>query len=285
MNSFYGVLAARSFRFAYPQLAEAITSFGQHMLKKTRTMLEEMDYAVLYGDTDSLFVDKGFSHPVSLVHALREGQLLANRLNRQLAEYIQQNWQVTSYLVLEFEKFYRFFLLPSMRHSQSGRAKGYAGWREAGEDKLEIVGLEAVRSDWTPLAKTLQKQLLTMLFREAPTAEMAAHVKTCVSQMEQGSRDGELVFSTRLHKPLSEYRKTTPPHVKAARLLPEPQRTVRYVMTLQGPQPLGYVNAPLDYDFYRQRQVFPIVAGIAPYAGLDAQALCRMQGGQGTLFS
>ncbi len=59
MNSFYGVLGASGCRYAYGELAGAVTSFGHHFLQLARDHFEAMGYRVLYGDTDSVFVRTG----------------------------------------------------------------------------------------------------------------------------------------------------------------------------------------------------------------------------------
>ena len=59
MNSFYGVLGTPRCRFYSPETANAITSLGQKILRWTRDTLEKRGHPVLYGDTDSLFVDLG----------------------------------------------------------------------------------------------------------------------------------------------------------------------------------------------------------------------------------
>ena len=57
MNSFYGVMGSVACRFRCGNLAGAVTGFGQHFLSKTRSWFEKQGYKVLYGDTDSLFID------------------------------------------------------------------------------------------------------------------------------------------------------------------------------------------------------------------------------------
>ena len=56
MNSFYGVLATPACRFFNPQISNAITGFGREVLLWSRDRIEGWGNAVLYGDTDSLFV-------------------------------------------------------------------------------------------------------------------------------------------------------------------------------------------------------------------------------------
>ena len=56
MNSFFGVLANPACRFYNLDIANAITHFGRHIIQLTATKIEEQGYAVIYGDTDSIFV-------------------------------------------------------------------------------------------------------------------------------------------------------------------------------------------------------------------------------------
>ena len=57
MNSFYGVLGTPACRFHNPELANAITSFGREVLLWSKARIESFGKRVLYGDTDSLFVE------------------------------------------------------------------------------------------------------------------------------------------------------------------------------------------------------------------------------------
>jgi DNA polymerase-2 len=83
------------------------------------------------------------------------------------------------------------------------------------------------------------------------------------------------VYRKNLRKGVDQYTKSSPPHVKAARLLPSPGGVIRYVITVDGPQPVGHVTSPIDYDHYVDKQVAPIVESIAKAARFDAQAAIR----------
>lgn len=275
MNSFYGVLATDSCRFADSAIADAITGFGQQFLAWMRNHFENLGFSVLYGDTDSLFVQVSSLAGLSLAERLQEGRRLCAEANAALAASIAQDYALTSHMELEFEKYYRSFFLPSMRQGEAGRAKNYAGLRqdEATED-LEITGMEAVRSDWTRLARDLQKDLLRQLFRKEDPERMLETVKTRIHKLLAGELDADLIYRKRIRKPLSAYTKTTPPHIKAARLLPKTVRVIRYVMTENGPEPVGFQQAPLDYGFYIEKQIRPIVEGLAPFASFSAKDAC-----------
>ena len=274
MNSFYGVLASASCRFAAPQLAGAITEFGHYILRWCRDELEKDGYKVLYGDTDSVFVDLNAPDLADPDEALRLGGAVCKRINERLAEHVKERYGVSSFLELELEKHYHRFLLPSMRgDSERGRAKGYAGLRlDRDGDRVEIVGMEAVRRDWTDLAHQLQAVLLDRVFHEAPGVEIEEEVYRWVLSVQSGKNDDLLVYRKNLRKPVESYTRSVPPHVKAARLMDNPAGVIRYVVTRDGPQPEGQLDAPVDYGHYIEKQIRPIVTTISQVYDLDVEA-------------
>lgn len=276
MNSFYGVLGTDSCRFAAPSLAGAITSFGHEVLRRTRDQFENLGYEVLYGDTDSLFVAVGENMPPQLDGVLSKGKSLAQEMGGELANHIRDKYGVQSRLELKFEKYYAKLLLPNSRGGES-KAKNYAGVKRGLEgDQLEVTGMEAIRSDWTPLARNLQLQLLELLFKEAPKKEIVSHIQKTVRAVLAGKLDQDLVYRKTIRRELASYTKTTPPHVKAARLLPHKTRVVRYMQTISGPQPLGYITAAIDFDHYIEKQIAPIVDPFAELAKFDGPSSYRI---------
>jgi DNA polymerase-2 len=273
MNSFYGVLATEASRFSSPSIAGAITSFGQHVLRWTQDLLEAEGLRVRYGDTDSLFVDAGLEKDISAEEAHRRGTEIAAFINQRLAEYVRSTYEVESRLEIEFEKHYRRFFLPTARgSSERGRAKGYAGLRldaGAGGEALEIVGMEAVRRDWTPLAQEFQRELLTRVFHDASVEEIKTYIACVVDAVRSGCMDDKLIYRKALRKPVEDYTKTRPPHVQAASLLPRPSGVIRYLMTTAGPQPEGHLNAPIDYKHYIKKQLKPIAESITDIVCID----------------
>jgi len=274
MNSFYGVLASSSCRFSAPQLAGAITEFGHYILKWCRDELEKDGYQVLYGDTDSVFVDLNAPDLSDPGEALRLGRGVCDRINARLAGHVMDRYAVASHLELEMEKHYHRFLLPSMRgDSERGRAKGYAGLRREGDaDLVEIVGMEAVRRDWTDLAHELQAVLLERVFHEVPGVEIEEEIFRWVHAVQSGHKDDLLVYRKNLRKPVASYTRSVPPHVKAARLMENPAGVIRYVVTRDGPQPEGQLTSPIDYTHYIDKQIRPIVKTVAQAYDLDVEA-------------
>ena len=282
MNSFYGVLASGSCRFAAAEMAGAITEFGHYILRWAQERLEDQGVRVIYGDTDSVFVDPGLGEEVSADQARILGAQLCAEADQALARHIGEEYGVESRLELEFEKYYLRFLLPPMRGSEKGRAKGYAGLRVvAGEERLEIVGMEAVRRDWTRLAHQLQRQLLDLLFHDAESEAIEACAVEWVRALRAGEKDADLVYRKSLRKPVADYIRNVPPHVQAARLLPRPRGVIQYVVTCDGPQPVGRLSTPPDYEHYARKQIEPILRTIAQICPIDVESVMK---GAASLF-
>jgi len=269
MNSCYGVLATPACRFYSSPVANAITHFGQSILLWARRHVEETGHRVLYGDTDSLFVESNATTPD---YARQIGKELAERINRDLSKHLRATFRVTSHLELEFQRLYLKLFLPAMRHGTAGARKRYAGLvEEAGAPQLLFVGMESVRSDWTELSKEFQKGLYERVFSGEPVEEF---VRDFVARLRSGACDDLLVYRKALRKPLAEYTETTPPHVKAARHLPKiSSRLISYVVTVNGPEPLGYRESPIDYDHYIEKQLEPVADAVLSHVGTSFHAV------------
>jgi DNA polymerase-2 len=273
MNSFYGVLATDACRFSRGAIAGAITEFGHYLLRWARALLEGAGCRILYGDTDSLFVDAHLGNECDDETVYRRGTGLCEWVNEELRKHIRETWHLESHLELEFEKQYRRLLLPPMRHGTGGRAKGYAGLLVDGE--VEVVGMEAVRRDWTSMAHTLQRQLLALLFQDAAAATIESHVVRWIGALRRGAMDGDLVYRKNLRKSVEAYKRAVPPHVRAARLMKNPSGVISYVMTVRGPQPVNQVTAELDYEHYIKTQIEPLLRTLAAVMPFDVDGAVK----------
>lgn len=265
MNSFYGVLGTSACRFYNPALANSITGMGREVLLWSKRWFEAAGFAVLYGDTDSLFVQT----PTTDSELARDrARQLAAALTADLARYVEERWRVPSRLELKFEKLYLKLFLPHARHSTRGASKRYAGLRYGdGVDQVEFIGMEVVRRDWTALAKEVQRELYRRLFTDQPVDVYLADV---VKRVRSGQLDEALVYRKNLRKDTEEYTATTPPHVAAARKSTQASgRLISYVMTLAGPEPLDEIRNPLDREHYVTKQVKPVAEPVLATLGLD----------------
>jgi DNA polymerase-2 len=280
MNSFYGVLGTTGCRFFDPRLASSITMRGHQILQDTSDLIEEKGFEVVYGDTDSVFVRLGDEHAPD-----KAGIAEARALAAQLADDVNDYWRnwcekehgVTSHLEMEFETLYVRFYLPTKRNSSEGSKKRYAGWviGDDGKPKVVVKGMEAARTDWTRLARDFQLELFRRVFSDELDG-ISEWVKAEVRAVREGRRADALVYTKRLRRHPDEYT-NTPPHVAAALIKGGNPRSISYVITRHGPQPVGMVDAPLDYEHYIDKQLQPAAEGILEAVGVNFERLASRQ--------
>ncbi|HLC54680.1 MAG TPA: DNA polymerase II [Candidatus Nanoarchaeia archaeon] len=258
MNSFFGVLANANCRYFSLDVANAITHFAQATIKLTAQKVHEKGYEVIYSDTDSVFINTKLENKDK---ARKVGEELTEYINKFYTGYIKETYKRHSFLEIELKRHYLSFMIPPLRATEKGSKKGskkrYAGLiEEKGKEQLEIVGLEAIRGDWTDAAQEFQKQLLFNIFHRK---EFVKFIKEFVSDLKAGRMDKKLVYRKSIRKSLEEYTKTTPPHVKAARKLDKLEGSIiEYYITEDGPEPLQKLKHKIDYEHYINKQIAPI---------------------------
>jgi len=290
MNAMYGVLGTTGCRFFDARLASSITMRGHEIMHRTRALIEERGYQVIYGDTDSTFVWLGSAH--ADVDALRIGQELVEHVNGWWRTHLSEELGLASALELEYDTHFRRFLMPTVRGSIEGSKKRYAGLAgtPGGGEEIVYKGLETVRSDWTPLAQQFQQGLYGRIFRREPYED---YVRDYVACTLRGDFDALLVYRKRLRRPLQEYERNVPPHVRAARMADDFHIAqgrgaqyrnggwIRYLMTTAGPEPMETLRSPIDYEHYLVKQLEPVADGILPFVG---DSFARLTSPQGALF-
>lgn len=297
MNSFYGVLGSTGCRFCDPRVSSSITLRGHEIIQKSREWIEAQGYGVIYGDTDSLFVwlENNCQHhpPKNQAQCKKIGERLARELNVWLSQTLLEKFQLKSSLEIQFETHYLRFLMPTIRGSELGTKKRYAGLVEHnGERRMVFKGLESVRTDWTPLAKKFQEILYQKIFDDEPYQEW---MRQEVTDVWAARRDDDLIYRKRLRRSLHEYVKNVPPQVQAARkwveMTGETLRAgdwISYVITVNGPEPLGRfevdwncVQSPIDYQHYIDKQIAPVADSILYFVG---ESLAQVTNDQLSLF-
>ncbi len=276
MNSFYGVLGTAACRFYDTRLASSITLRGHDIIMESKRLLEQQDVQVIYGDTDSLFVLLN-DQQVTEAQASSKGQELASLLNRHWQQKVRTEFQLSSYLEIEFETHYLRFLMPTVRGQSTGSKKRYAGLVRDGsqaELNVQIKGLEAARSDWTPLAREFQRELFWRVFTDGDYRTL---VQETAHRLLAGELDHKLLYRKRLRRPLSDYQRNIPPHVQAARKLPQAGRHIEYLITVNGPEPSEARQSAPDYNHYLERQLAPAADTILHFLGCSFNELTASQ--------
>lgn len=197
LNASYGVMGAEMFPLYYLPAAEATTAVGRHIIADTIAKCESSNITILYGDTDSIFIKNPTSEQIA-----------------QIIEYAKNSHGVE----IEVDKEYRYVVL-------SNRKKNYFGVTMSG--KVDIKGLTGKKSHTPHFIRNLF-YMMTDILSEVKSENDFERVKTKISNemvlCVDNLRDKkislkDLAFNVMLNKAPSEYVKTVPQHIKAARQL------------------------------------------------------------------
>jgi DNA polymerase I len=190
-------MGAEIFPLYFLPAAEATTATGRHIILDTINECKTAGIDVLYGDTDSLFVK--------------------NPTSKQIQDIINKA-KIEHNVELEIEKEYRYVVL-------SGRKKNYLGVTKNG--KVDVKGLTGKKSHTPPFIKALFYELLDVL-SEVKTIEefdraknkIADKISNCVRKIQTKEIPlSDLAFNVMLSKAPSDYVKTIPQHIRAAKQL------------------------------------------------------------------
>ena len=192
---------------------------------------------------------------------------MEEKLNLWWDQRLQKEYGIESALEIEFETLYQRFLMPTIRGSDQGSKKRYAGVvLNKGKKELVFKGLENVRTDWTKIARDFQSELYRRVFLDEPYHD---YIKSVVQSVLDGDIDSELVYRKRLRRRLDEYRRNVPPHVQAARKAVEQAGAkirrgdwIEYVITINGAEPVVAQDSLIDYQHYIDKQLAPAADGI-----------------------
>ncbi len=197
LNASYGVMGAEIFPLYFLPVAEATTAIGRHTILETIKKCEATGIEVLYGDTDSLFFKKPTPEQIKIV-----------------IEQAKKDHGVD----LEIDKTYRYCVL-------SNRKKNYLGVTKSG--KVDVKGLTGKKSHTPAFIKNLFYELVDILSKVQTMddfvkakQDITEKISICGKKLEAKEIPLEdLTFNVMLSKALSEYVKTIPQHIRAAKQL------------------------------------------------------------------
>ena len=197
LNASYGVMGAEIFPLYFLPAAEATTAIGRFTILETIKKCESIGIEVLYGDTDSIFIKDPSSDQI-----------------KNVIEQAKKDHGVD----LEVDKVYRYCVL-------SNRKKNYLGVTKEG--KVDVKGLTGKKSHTPGFIKKLFYELLDILskvqtmedFKRAKR-QVSEKIATCAKKIEDKEIPLEdLTFNVMISKSPSEYVKTVPQHIRAAKQL------------------------------------------------------------------
>ena len=218
LNASYGVMGADIFPLYFLPAAEATTAVGRYIIMETIKKCQAGGIEVLYGDTDSIFVK--------------------NTTHEQVNKVIEDIKKIHG-VDLEIDKEYRYVVL-------SNRKKNYLGVTKEG--KVDVKGLTGKKSHTPPFIRNLFYELLDILAKvqtakdfEDAKKQISEKIASCaVKVKEKKIPIADLAFNVMISKAPSEYDKTVPQHIRAAKLLEQHREIKRgdiisYVKILNKP--------------------------------------------------
>jgi len=250
LNSFYGVLGLKTFRFYDMDNAGAITAVGQSIIKFTGKCInryyereigspqtvnaegKSVDYA-FYTDTDSCFISALplIKHRYPDANFADE-QFMIEKTNG-IADEVQKhiNMLYGQYAKVFLNTDTHRFKIKQEYVAKSGlwiAKKRYAQWVIFKEgkptDKMDIKGMDVVRSSFPEDFKKIMKETLWYILKEKnkeETTDLIISFKNKIQQSEvvnimKNSGVKEISKYTKNRTPFSGYVTGTPVHVKSA---------------------------------------------------------------------
>jgi DNA polymerase, archaea type len=254
-NAVYGYAGWAGARWYSKEVAESAAALGRETINRAISIAKSLGLTVFYGDTDSLFVN----------------------YDEKLVQRFQSEIDTQLGLEINLSEVYRRILFTEAK-------KKYAGLRPDGQ--IDVVGLEAVRGDWSNLARDVQNTVLRMVLEEAKPTRAAAYVKDLTADLKSKNLplSAYVIWKT-LTKPVAEY-EVNAPHVEVAKKMAKDGWSVTagdkvgFVITrkpgklYQKAEPHYRVSTDeIDYDYYVDNQIVPAAARILDVLGVSESQL------------
>src|SRR2546427_9498018 len=254
-NAVYGYAGWAGARWYSKEVAESAAALGRETINRAISLAKSLGLTVFYGDTDSLFVN----------------------YDEKLVQSFQAEIEHQLGLEINLSEVYKRILFTEAK-------KKYSGLRTDGQ--IDVVGLEAVRGDWSNLAREVQNTVLRMVLEDAKPARAAAYVKNLTSDVRSKNLplSAYVIWKT-LTKPVADY-EVNAPHVEAAKKMAKEGWSVTagdkvgFVITkkpgklYQKAEPHYRVSTDdIDYDYYVHNQIVPAAARILEVLGVKEDQL------------
>jgi len=212
MNTYYGVSGYTRFRLYDREIGAAVTSVGRAIIEYTRTVIEQLGYRVIYGDTDSCMI---LIPPGSLDDTIATARRIEDAVNARYADFAFRELNASRhYFSIRFEKIYRRFF-------QAGRKKRYAGhliWKEGQTaDEIDVVGFEIRRSDYPQITKTVQRRVMELILHGEDYGAIKRYLGDIITNYRAGTYSlDEIGIPGGIGKELSDYQ-TDDAHIRGAK--------------------------------------------------------------------
>lgn len=257
-NATYGYMGWLGARWYCRECAEAVTAWGRRTILRAIDIARSLGLKVIYGDTDSLFVEY---------------------IEDKVKEFIKKVEEELGFEIKVDKVYDKVFFTEAK--------KRYAGLTIDG--KIDIVGFEAIRGDWAEVAKEVQEKTIEILLREGSISKAIDYVRDVVKRVKEGRINVEkLIIWKTLGKELDDY-DAEAPHVVAAR------KMIKLGYKIGSGDKIGYIVLKgsgkvsdrvephvvvrnlsfdkIDTNYYIDKQIVPAALRVLEYFGVTENQL------------
>jgi DNA polymerase I len=278
LNSFYGYSGYTRARLFEIGIAAAVTSFGRQNIEETKKFIENInkilwiennyEYKVIYGDTDSVFVEvrnKDIPYGEILLDDLKKiGEFLGKERSKQLPQPMELLYEkIAKRIIFEAKKKYCY-----LNYEQ--------GKNGVWESKIKASGIEIKRRDWCKIVGSTLSKCLDKVLIENDINGATKEVREAISYLEnleyRTPKDLEnIIMSKKYTKAISAY-KVVPIHIKVAAKMIERNEQInigdridyvivegdgKYNQRAQNVQEVLKSNLEIDRKYYIETQLLP----------------------------
>ncbi|MCH2206943.1 MAG: hypothetical protein MK132_13885 [Lentisphaerales bacterium] len=269
-NAIITAMRSGNNRFYSYDLLAALDDCVRWFIITAKKFLEQEGYITCAVSIHNLYIQMKSQESSSVFdHA----ELLSSRLQEHIQTKAKEDFSINLNLSLKCKSHYEKFIIPKVDSFTKQYVKDI---RFAATENGNTIlhGLKISGADWTAVTSTLQTKMYEAEFKGENLEEW---MKGFVEELKSGTYDDELVFSKKLLKKVSEYSGSLPPHVKAAKLLPNPGKLIKFFFTTRGPVPTELNPNDIDYQYYLDKQLAPIADSLLTLKGLHFENLFKAQ--------
>jgi DNA polymerase delta subunit 1 len=203
-NSLYGQLGSSTFKIRLQHLAASVTAYGRKQIMFARDVITSFypRSRIVYGDTDSLFVD---FRPVGEDGQPLEGQAALEetmRLTEEAGKFVTRALKPPH--DFEYDKvFYPFIIFSKKRYVGNKYEEDPHHYSQTS------MGIALKRRDYAPVVKTIYGGALRILLNERKIPEAVRFVQEKTMEMVDGKMSMNQLTITKSLR--AEYKSATPP--------------------------------------------------------------------------